>query len=111
MMAHSKAVYLENFLLIAPAIFYYPEERDDKGELIKAGHYVLLRRAKLLIQPENQNVYSLGDYVAVHSETNDWFMCVISEINDSPKEIKVRFMRKSGQYFLLGKKLEKWFPK
>ena len=42
-------------------ILYYPEERDDKGELIKAGHYVLLRRA----------TYSLGDYVAVRSETND----------------------------------------
>ena len=27
-------------------ILYYPEERDDKGELIKAGHYVLLRRAE-----------------------------------------------------------------
>ena len=26
-------------------ILYYPEERDDKGELIKAGHYMLLRRA------------------------------------------------------------------
>ena len=26
-------------------ILYYPEERDDKGELIKARHYVLLRRA------------------------------------------------------------------
>ena len=52
-----------------------------------------------------------GDYVAVRSETNDWFMCVISEINCPSKEIKVRFMRKSGQYFLLSKKLEKWFPK
>ena len=46
-------------------ILYYPEERDDKGELIKAGHYVLLRRATLLSQPENEQVYSLGDYVAV----------------------------------------------
>ena len=46
-------------------ILYYPEERDDKGELIKAGHYVLLRRATLLSQPENEKVYSLGDYVAV----------------------------------------------
>ena len=55
--------------------------------------------------------YSLGDYVAVCSETNDWFKCVISEINDSSKEVKVRFMRKSGQHFLLSKKLEKWFPK
>ena len=37
-------------------ILYYPEERDDK-ELIKAGHYVLLRRATLLSQPENEKVY------------------------------------------------------
>ena len=29
-------------------ILYYPEERDDKGEVIKAGHYVLLRRTTLL---------------------------------------------------------------
>ena len=29
-------------------ILYYPEERDDKGELIKAGHYVLFRRETLL---------------------------------------------------------------
>ena len=56
-------------------IIYYQEERDDKGELIKAGYYVLLRRATLLSQPENDKVYSLGDYVAVRSETNDWFMC------------------------------------
>ena len=41
-------------------ILYYPEERDDKGELITAGHYVLLRRATLLSQPENEKVYSLG---------------------------------------------------
>ena len=92
-------------------ILYYPEERDDKGELIKAGHYVLLRRATLLSQPENGKVYSLGDYVAVCSETTDWLLCVISEINDPSKEVKVRFMRKSGQYFLLSTKLEKWFPK
>ena len=92
-------------------ILYYPKERDDKGELIKAGHYVLLRRATLLSQPENEKVYSLGDYVAVRSETNDWFMFVISEINDLSKEVKFRFMRKSGQYFLLSKKLGKWFPK
>ena len=86
---------------------YYPEERDDKGELIKVGHYVLLlRRATLLSQPENEKVYSLGDYVAVRSETNDWFVCVYP-----PKEVKVKFTRKSGQYYLLSKKLEKWFPK
>ena len=46
----------------------------------------------------------------VCSETTDWFMCVISEINDLLKEVKVRFMRESGQYFLLSKKLKKWFP-
>ena len=91
-------------------ILYYPEESEYKGELIKAGHYVLLRRTTLLSQPENETVYSLGDYVAVRSETNDWFICVISEINEPSKEVKVRFMRKSGQYFLLSKRLEKWFP-
>ena len=62
-------------------------------------------------QPENGKVYSLGDYVAVRSEPIDWFMCVISEVNDPSKEVKVRFMRKSGQYFLLSRKFEKWFPK
>ena len=92
-------------------ILYYPEERDDKGELIKAGQYVLLRTATLLRQPKNEKVYSLGDYVAVRSGTNDWFMFVISEINDPSKEVNVRFMRTSEQYFLLSKKLEKWFPK
>ena len=92
-------------------ILHYPEERDDKGELIKAGHCVLLRRATLLSQPENEKVYSLGDYVAVRSETNDWFMCVISERNDPPKEVKVGFMKKSGQYILFSKKLEEWFLK
>ena len=68
-------------------------------------------QATLLSQPENDKVYSLCDYVAVGSETNDCFMCVISEMNDPSKEVKVRFMRKSGQHFLLSKKLEKWFPK
>ena len=90
---------------------YYPKERDDKGELIKAGHYVLLRRATLLSQSENEKVYSLGDYVAVRSETNYWFIGVISEINHPSKKVKVRFIRKSGQHFLLSKKLETWFPK
>ena len=37
-------------------ILYYPEKRDDKRELIKAGHYVLLRRTTLLSQPENEKV-------------------------------------------------------
>ena len=94
-------------------ILYYPEEHDDKRELVTAGHYLLLRSATLVLlsQPENGKVHSLGDYVAVRSETIDWFMCVISEVNDPSKEVKVRFMRKSGQYFLLSKKLEKWFPK
>ena len=47
-----------------------------------------LRRATLLSQPENEKVYSLGDNVAVCSETNDWFMCVISGINDPFKGSK-----------------------
>ena len=37
-------------------------------------------------------------------------MCVISEINDPAKEVNIRLMRKSGQYFLLSKKLKTWFP-
>ena len=53
---------------------------------------MLLRRAILLSQPENEKVYSLGDYAAVYSETNDRFMCVISEINDPSKEVKARFI-------------------
>ena len=68
---------------------------------------MLLRTATLLSQPENKKVYSLGDYVAVRSETNDWFMCVISEINDPSKEVKFKFMSKSTQHFLQSKKLEK----
>ena len=96
---------MENLFTDRPCIdiLYYPEERDDKGEIIKLT-MVLLRRATLSSQPENRKVYSLGDYVAVRSETNDWIMCVISEINDPSEEVKVRFMRKSGQYFLLNKK-------
>ena len=62
-------------------------------------------------QPENEKVYSLDDYVAVCSETTDCFMHVMSEIDDPSKEVKARFMKKSGQYILLSKKLEKWFPK
>ena len=54
-------------------------------------------------QPENEKVYFLGDYVAVCSEATDWFICVMSEINDPSKEVKVRLTRKSGQYFLLSK--------
>ena len=110
----NKGTVFGEFFTDCPSIdiLYYPGERDDdKGELIKAGHYVLLKRATLLSQSENEKVYSLGDYVAVRSETNDWFMCVISEINDPSKEVKVRFMRKSRQYFLLSKKLDKWFSK
>ena len=54
-------------------------------------------------QPQNDKVYSLA--------TNDWFMCVIKGINDPSKEVKVRFMWKPWQCFLLSKNLEKWFPK
>ena len=72
---------------------------------------MLLKRTTLFSQPENEKGSFLGDYVAVRSETNDWFMCVISEINDPSKEAKMRFMKKSGQYLLLNKKLEKWYQK
>ena len=70
-----KGIVFVEFFTARPSrdILYYPEE------LIKAGHYVLLRRATLLCQPENEKVYSLCDYVAVRSETNEWFMCVIND--------------------------------
>ena len=89
--SQTKALYLRRFT-DCPGIdiLYYPEERDDKEELIKAGHYVLLKRATLLNQPENEKVYFLRDYVAVYSETTDWFMYMMSEINDPSKEVKVR---------------------
>ena len=62
-----KGTVFGEFFTDRPGIYilYYLKERDDKGELIKAGHYVLLKRATLLSQPENEKVYSLGDYVAV----------------------------------------------
>ena len=63
-------------------------------------------------QTENEKVYYLGDNVAVRSETTGkWFMSVISEVNDPSKEVKVRFMRKSGQYFMLSKIMGKMVPK
>ena len=62
-------------------------------------------------QPENGKVYSLDDYVAVRSETINWLMWMLSDVNGPSKEVIVRFMRKLGQYFFLSKKLEKWFPK
>ena len=51
----TKSTVFGEVLLIAQAwtFFISPEERDDKGELIKAGHYVLLRTATLLSLPEN----------------------------------------------------------
>ena len=49
-----KATVFGEFFTDRPSIgiLYYPEERDDKGK-----HYVLLKRATLLSQPENKNVY------------------------------------------------------
>ena len=43
-------------------------------------------------QPENEKVYSLGDNASVCSETNDWFLCVVSGINNPSKEVKVRIL-------------------
>ena len=58
-----KGIVFEEIFTDGPSIdiLQYPEVRNNKGELIRTGHYVLLRRA----------TYSLGDYVAVRSETND----------------------------------------
>ena len=73
-----KGTVVEEFFTDRPSIdiLYYPEERDDKGELIKAGHYVLLRRATLLSQPENRKVYSLGDYMLLLAQKQMIGSCV-----------------------------------
>ena len=47
-------------------------------------------RATLSGQLQNGKVYSLGDCVAVRSETNDWLMCMITEINDPSKGKRVQ---------------------
>ena len=72
---------------------------------------MLLRRATLLSQPEDEKVYSLGGLCCCLLRKTDWLMYAMSEINDPSKEVKVRFIKKSGQYIFLSKKLEKWFPK
>ena len=56
-----KGTVFGEFFTDRPSIcLHYPEERDDKRELIKAGYYVLLRRATLLSQPENGKVLFSG---------------------------------------------------
>ena len=57
-----KGTVFGEFFTACPGIdiLYYPEERDNKGELIKGGHYVLLWRATLLSQPENEKGLSPG---------------------------------------------------
>ena len=56
-------------------LLLYPEERDDKKELIKAGHYVLLRRATLS-QPENEKVYPwVSMLLFAQKQLIDWFVC------------------------------------
>ena len=61
-------------------ILYYPEERDDKGELIKAGHYVLPTRTTLLSEPRNEKGYSLGDYrrISCHGRNHSHTRCEYS---------------------------------
>ena len=63
MKTRTKALYFGEFFTDRPDtdFLYYPEEREDKGKFIKAGHYVLLSRATLLSQPKNKKVYSLVD--------------------------------------------------
>ena len=56
-------------------ILYYSEERDDKGELIKGWTLrATLGEQHCWVNLKMKKVYSLGDYVAVCSETTDWFM-------------------------------------
>ena len=57
MKTQKKALYLENFLLISLVqTFFIIQKRDDNGELIKFGHYMLPRRETLLSQPKDEKV-------------------------------------------------------
>ena len=77
MKTQTKALYLENFA-DRPGIdiLYYPEERDDKGELIKAGDYVLRRRATLLSQSENEKVFILWVTILLFAQKQMIGSCV-----------------------------------
>ena len=70
---------------------------------------MLLRRATLLNQPENVS-FILWVTMLLFAQKQLIGLCVTSEINDPSKEVKFKFMRKSGQYLLLSKKLKNWFP-
>ena len=58
MKTQTKGTVFGEFFIDSPGIdiLYYPKECDDKGELINIGRYMLLRRATLLSQPENEKV-------------------------------------------------------
>ena len=65
-----------------------------------------LRRATLLSHPENEKVYSLGDNVAVCSETND-----CDKWNERPiKGSKSQVYEEIWTVLLQSKKLKKCFP-
>ena len=79
----------------------------------RAGHYVFLigQQHCCVSLKMKRFILWVTMLLFAQEQMNKWFMCVISEINDPSKEVSVRFMRTSGQYFLLSKMLEKWFPK
>ena len=53
-------------------------------------------------------VSSVGDYVAVRLGKSTWYMAIITEDDNETKEVKVKFMEKSGSLFAFSDEEEKW---
>ena len=90
-------------------ILYYEEEIDEEGKQQKAGHYNLLKRVTSLTQGTSDAVVSsVGDYVAVRLGKSTLYMAIITEDDNETKEVKVKFMEKSGTLFAFSDEEEKW---
>ena len=49
-------------------------------------------------------VSSVGDYVTVRLGKSTWYMAIITEDDNETKEVKVKFMEKSGTLFAFSDK-------
>ena len=80
-----------------------------KKESKKAGHNNLPKRMTSLTHGTSDAVVSsVGDYVAVRLGKSTWYMTIITEDDNETKEVKVKFMEKSGSLFAFSDEEEKW---
>ena len=106
-----KTTTFEEYFSSQPAIhiLYYEEEIDEEGKQQKAGHYNLLKRVTSLTQGTSDAVVSsVGDYMAVRLGKSTLYMAIITEDDNETKEVKVKFMEKSGTLFTFSDEEEKW---